>query len=283
MSRVYFHSPSGTAELYGSERAYMGVLTNDLALGVLDPEGYGRPEHLIKLMPEGHDLSKIMRSPHWAKWFRTKFSVGSLGDDLFQYQGQPIETFALALNTALVIGNDPLKLMARLHGQCEIHAHIHPSNRHWVALIIERGLEVGLYRQGQGWEDVRTFLDSSDTEPVVTSYSVTDGFPNQYVAEWQPPIDLSVNLMPHHFSDEEWAELDLDDRTANAHDLWYELPGEERWEAAMRGLTTGRKGAALEIKPENWDSFRFVHKLSAFDLVADDWEDRVRQALGVSA
>lgn len=279
MSRIYFHSPSGTAELMGSERAYMGVLISDLALGVLSPESYSRPEHLMQLVAQDHDLRKVMRSPHWTQWFRTSFSVG--WSELFQYQGQPIETLALALNTALALGNDALKLLARLHGQCEIHAHIHPRNRMWVAKIIDQGVNSGLYRPEQGWKDVRAFLAASNVEPVVTSYSVTDGFPNATIADWQPPSDLSQNLAPTYYSDEEWAATDLETRAEYARDTWYELPVEERWETAMRGLTATRGG--LEIKPDNWETFRFNHKLSAFDLVAADWEDRIRTALGVEA
>jgi transposase len=34
MSRVYFHSPSGTAEILGSERAWLGSLVSDLSIGL---------------------------------------------------------------------------------------------------------------------------------------------------------------------------------------------------------------------------------------------------------
>jgi hypothetical protein len=36
----------------------------------------------------------------------------------------------------------------------------------------------------------------------------------------------------------------------------------------------------LEIKPDDWDDFRFTHTLSALDLRAQDWEERARRALG---
>ena len=31
----------------------------------------------------------------------------------------------------------------------------------------------------------------------------------------------------------------------------------------------------LEIRPEDWPTFRFTHRLSAFDLLAENWESRL--------
>ena len=36
MSRVYFHSKDGTAELRGSERAYAGCMCEDLMIAAVD-------------------------------------------------------------------------------------------------------------------------------------------------------------------------------------------------------------------------------------------------------
>jgi hypothetical protein len=42
MSRIYLNSPSGRAELRGSERAHMKILCDRLALAVFEPGTYGR-------------------------------------------------------------------------------------------------------------------------------------------------------------------------------------------------------------------------------------------------
>ena len=43
---------------------------------------------------------------------------------------------------------------------------------------------------------------------------------------------------------------------------------------SLRGSAKG-----LEIKPDDWGSFRYAHQLSVLDLMADDWEERLRLAL----
>ena len=82
------------------------------------------------------------------------------------------------------------------------------------------------------------FLRRSDDESVVTSYSVCDQFPNRFVAEWEDDYD---------------------------GDEWYELPSETRWEMAFSKIRDSDRG--LELKPDNWDAFRFGHGLGAFGLI----------------
>jgi hypothetical protein len=42
VSRIYFHTPDETAEVKGSERAYMRMLAADVALAVLKPDYLSR-------------------------------------------------------------------------------------------------------------------------------------------------------------------------------------------------------------------------------------------------
>ena len=45
------------------------------------------------------------------------------------------------------------------------------------------------------------------------------------------------------------------------------------WEQAFAALHA--LGEGLELRPEDWESFRFTHRLSAFYLLAEDWESRL--------
>lgn len=188
MSRIYFHSQHGEAEVSGAERAHMGLL--------IDPN---------------HE---------------------TLRDD---------RAFGRLLTEACQRGDD-WRLIARLHGQCEIHAYVEGEDRDWLAGIIEGALASGLLREGfdttidpnSGWRKVIDLLRSRDDEPVVTSYSVCEGFPNLTLVRqeetWQP-------TRPSWEPGEEW----------------YDLPAEEQWATALAALRKkDERGSWLRLQPANW-------------------------------
>lgn len=135
----------------------------------------------------------------------------------------------ISLNTAIAVGNDALRLGARLHGQCEIHCYVEGPNRAWLAGIIEAGRESGFYRESMGWESVCGLLRRRDDSPVVTSYSVTEQFP-----EFRGGADDA-------------------------------LTDEQRWE---QGVTELRADWSLELKPENFATFRFGDGATVFTPLA---------------
>lgn len=245
MSRIYFHSEHGTAELRGSERAMMGTFCSTLlvaALGI-DRAWVSDAKRFRKLLPADHytqagDDDAFLRS------LKTWVCVG---DGEFGVTTKT-EPFTAALNTALRIGGDAVKLMARLHGQCEVHAYVEGPNRAWLANIMERGREWKIFRPRQGWETVIQLLRERDDCPVVTSYSVCQQFPNPSIAGWR------------------------DDREGDA---FYELPHDERWSRALNGLRTS--GGGLEMRPDTWTEFFFGDGVSGFtvweELIASDGEN----------
>jgi hypothetical protein len=161
------------------------------------------------------------------------------------HNGELLSNLSLVLNTVLVVGNDPLCLYARLHGQCEIHAYVEGPNRTWLANVIRDGLEYGVYRPEAGWESVVTLLRNREDEPVVTSYSICESFPNRDVADWVPP-----------------GEANEDD---DAHeDAWYDLDADERWRLAMTALRVDTE-SLRELQPENLRG-PFRHEKTMFDL-----------------
>ncbi|RCG31933.1 hypothetical protein DQ384_05155 [Sphaerisporangium album] len=287
MSRVYFHTPTDEAELLGAERAHAGVLTHDLAAQhitpVLDPLG--------ELTAHG----RLVGTPRAQLADRFNLYARTGGTpNLLIWHGRELRASSLMLNTALELGDDGVKLMARLYGQCEIHAYVEGPHRAWLADIMERGLATGVLRRGMGWEGkpdhphgkgrgVIPLLRSRDDEPVVMSYSVCDGFPNPVAWDWEPPAEWR----PPSWTAEEWAELDGDDqedyRASAVDEAFGALPSDERWRIAMGALRARSKAGLLELTPDGWDDFCFGHELSLFDLQADDWRDRVERALDAQA
>lgn len=264
MSRVYFHSPSGEAVLRGSERAWCDSVVRDIALGILGDRG-----------PFGDQVDKIrqlIKRDHWIVreggpgearfWDDFKLSMNGFSGDLLEWKGQPLSSFSFRLNTALLLGNDTVKLMAYLHGQCEIHGWIAGEDRDWYADLVKTGLRSGLLRKDMGWNDVLDLLTSRDDEPVVTSYSVTDSFPNPEIAGLVP--EPGPESDGH---DELWTR-------------WEELSDEDRWEQAFAGIMAREKpNSSWRWSPDVFATQKFGHELTFLDLLAPDVLDRVERAL----
>ena len=167
-------------------------------------------------------------------------------DGKFFVDARPIESFEVSLNSALAIGNDVIRLMARLHGQCEIHCWVEGKNRSWLASIIRQGLTTEILHQKVGWQEVASFLDSRDDCPVVCSYSVCEYFPNRFILPEGHRL-LSLN------DDDAFDEFDA-------------LSNKDKWSICMEGLRSSND--CLELTPEYWEGFRFGSRLSIFDIRA---------------
>jgi hypothetical protein len=279
----------------------MGGLCSDIALGLLNLSWHG--EVLDGLLTDRSPARGPWNGDHlrWVSDIHTRLRVGFGFDEPLKWKGQPLQAFSLILNTACQVGSDAVKLAARLHGQCELHAWVDGPNRAWLADIIQAGLHSGVFRKGiwyqdvpngpkdkwsdQGWGDVIALLRERDDEPVVTSYSVTDRFPNRSLTTWNPP-PMPENWKPQFWEAEDWAAQSGEERAEyydeHAQDLWYELPVEEQWRLAMDGLRADT-ASGLEMKPDNWQTFRFRHELTFLDLHAVDRDERLDRALGIEA
>jgi hypothetical protein len=231
VSRIYFHSIEGDEiGVRGSERAYFGGLISEIALAVLQPSSHNM-ERYKKVFPANSYVA-LSDEREFERNFRLWLRVGSDREG-FSMNGKNIDTFEVALNTAYVVGSDPIKLATRIHGQCELHCFMEGPNRAWMAEIIKVGLKSKIYRANQGWEEVISLLEMTGDSPVVLSFSGGDSFPDQSSADYH-------------------------------NDDWYDLPDSQRWEMGMAGI---RKERGLEIKPDNWNEFFFSHGITAFDVV----------------
>ncbi len=222
MSRIYFHSIDGDAEVRGFERGYASILAEQFVFGVL---GWDQiyDETRIRAMvdiPKGHysDAPERHRTvQEWVSSLKTAMSVNpGSGPQLRGPRGlDPL--WAVAANTINNIGSDAWVFAIRLHHQCEIHAWIPTEEQPWFADVIRRGRTEGILRQDAGWEAVADLLDRQ-TGPVATSYSVCEAFPDMGQAisngVWRPSVA---------YGDED-----------GAWEEWDALPVEEQFDIGFR-------------------------------------------------
>ncbi len=234
MSAVYFHSPEeeGVA-VRGSERSMFSGLCHEMLMAAIGPifDCEDRPCWTRGLFPKDHYLQSVKRE-HYERSLSTALSVDH-GKLLLP---EPVDGFILALNTALAVGSDAMKLAARIHGQCEIHGWMLGKHRAWVADIVKQGIVAGLYRKGAGWEDTVKFLRKTSRSPVVMSFSVCESFPNAHVAGW-----------------------------GDRQEEFDNLSDKERWRIAFSKL---KKDNGLQLCPERWEwpKLHFSPKVNGFDL-----------------
>ncbi len=237
MSAIYFHSEYDTVNLHGSERAHMASLCNNLMLAAIGNLEYAK-DWLIPLLPPNN----YALHDHRGVEAGLALYLGGMDSKLLVNK-KFVDTFTLSLNTSIILGSDPVILLARLHGQCEIHCWVDGPNRKWLAHIIEDGKKTNLYRKNQGWESVTAFLKSREDGPVVCSFSICDSFPNYNCLPEDHPLKQS--------------------RSEDRYDQFYELPKTEAWKQCFRGL---QKQQSLELCPNNWKDFYFDSGQSVFTL-----------------
>lgn len=247
MSSIAFHSKDKTVRVGGRERAMMGKLVNDamdMATNIHGRFYSERDEHPLRPFIAGY-----FSNYHGRQWTEcASMAFNGIMDDAFAtIEGVRYGLWQVSLNSALVLG-DAMWLTARLHGQCEIHAWVDGPNRKWLASVIERGLDTGIFReetQGyEGWRKVIEMLLADDSGPVVTSYSVCESFPNAHVAGWKPTEIVD--------GEADW-------------DAWYNIPQDQRWDMAMEALRKAE--GCLELKP-NDHGFHFgAHNVNGWQLM----------------
>jgi hypothetical protein len=185
VSRVYFHSPSGDAELRGSERAWLSHVARGPSAGAWDldsSDALERAAEILAMVPEVPDgphganyLHTYLREAQardarnkaaYAQWTPGTPFVGRTDyEPLHQLvralkvalrvegvrlmvAGIELHSSNVDLNTALVAGSDPVRLAAKISGWCEVHCWVEGSDRAWLAGIIDQGLKTGIYRRG---------------------------------------------------------------------------------------------------------------------------------------
>lgn len=240
MSRITFESKERTVEVRGSERFHAAYLIEKITAVFLDLET--NQKLLAKAIPASHYLNRINpASPQWANDFEMAFRSGLN----LEVDGKPISSFILGLNTASAVGGDAIKLLARIHGQSEIHGYVAGKNRHWMADIIENA-PADVLRPNSGWEDLVELLRESEDGPVVMSYSITENFLSTVGTDWVGEVFSQQEVEDEEAVNENgytaWEQLEED---------WDDLDSDTKWDYAMKWLeANGSSG--LEITPDVW-------------------------------
>lgn len=191
MSRVYFHSPTTTAELHGSERAWLRHLAQgpaDAAWNLDTFDAVDRAKQILDMVPEapegefgGNYLHRYLRealeqeSTNKAAYEGWRPGQPLRGPTSHEPQGRlaaslrtrlhgegvtlnvagvQLHSRNVGLNTALVAGSDPIRLAAKIDGWCESHAWVDGPDRAWLADLIDQGLKAGVFRRGFWYSDV---------------------------------------------------------------------------------------------------------------------------------
>lgn len=281
MSSINFTTRAGEARVGGPERFSMAIICSDMLLMAV--RGL-TPAYIVKIMTPGHYLyeqaQRVLEAkvnpPPEASYAGTlaykaeqafeeslKIFFRSCFDDDEPFPG--FDLFSITLNTALALGSAPVKLGARIHGQCEIHCWVDGPDRAWLADVIQEGRTIGLFRDEMGWEAVLELLRASDADPVVLSSSVTDDFPGTHLAAGlEPPVP---DLQGRKYEDLSAAEKEANDTAwEDREEAWEALTDDQRWDMSMQALRD--LGNGLQIKPADFTGeFQFDNGATGFDLV----------------
>lgn len=183
MSRLYFNSPSGTAELCGAEFHHLRSvahaiaepfwrihdlpdITDLLSLAVRDPRGDTHLfEQLTKAQAEHAENQRLWAAKQPGRFPPTRYDeqralrqsvklalTSSSPLDL-EIAGVRLGAAEIRLNTALRLGNDVVKLVVKLAGWGESHAWFDGKDRTWAADLIDQGLKTGVLRDGIWYVD----------------------------------------------------------------------------------------------------------------------------------
>ncbi len=259
MSRIRFHSPEQETEVSGAERYYFNSLCSEAFLSAADLRAKHKSEKdydwLKPLLPES---AYFIKSPLHGRFVEDLETWAYSGDLMGETDGILIDgerhgLFSLQLNSAYVIGGDALKLAARIHGQCEIHCYVEAPNRLWLASVIEQALEDNTFREGirghpMGWHNVISHLRDGGNTPVVCSYSVCESFPNPFMVPGLADPETCSGI-----DEDKWDKCD-------------------QWALCMEALRNKNINSELELKPNDWQTFRFSGGKSGFDLRAQKWK-----------
>lgn len=259
MSRVYFHSFDDEAIVRGSERAHMSIVISDIMMAAIGNPRYAK-EWLQPLFPPGHYMRDIADEYRFEQSAKSALSAG--WKPLVLPSGKKVDLFTLALNTALVMGGDTVKLFARLHGQCEIHCWIEGrKDKQFIADLIKKGREQGLMRENEGWEDVVALLEKPDDSAVVCSYSVCEQFPNWGML----PDDHDLKVKYREAKEKNDGDADCDE-CYKISDQFYDMSHEDQWEECMKTLRASADG--LRITKKGWEKFFYGDGTTALNLRA---------------
>lgn len=274
------HSPTQGITVAGPRMHHIGAYLARLCASALGLDLFqvylDDPGRLKRLLPPGAPPVTVEKLPDFYQTLADYllFSTDCL---LHPATGQRLDKRDIILNTALVSGSDPVRLLARLDGCMGRVNYVEGHNRNWLASLLEEGLDSGvlLRFRGQGdeespWAALAAFLRTRNDEPVIVSDAEGgDAFPTaQFGAPFVPPslAGASVTWSPTPGVRPDWRDEDplwLQWKAA----VWDRLSLADQWAYALQGLRQF-ESHELELRPENWRTYRFGDGYNAFQLLA---------------
>lgn len=246
MSHIAFHSKHhDTVKVRGTERAHMSILITDMAAGML-PRGLGQVHPLINIVPKNARgwWEPRLQGQGVDEWVR--IYLMSISDNKLKFNGELHHVTETVLNTIMAMESDIMSFMAKVWGTCETHGWFPPEDHSYFAKVIRKGRELNILRADAGWEAVAEMFEAELSDPIVMTYSVTDGFPNPYILG-VPELDWDT-----------WGEGRDDD------DLWDE---------AMDAL---RATPYRKISKETLHGEWFLDAATLWDAVASpEWKENL--------
>lgn len=102
------------------------------------------------------------------------------------------DRFQTTLNTILLIGSNPMKLIAKIHAQCQMGCYIPLESVSFVCKTIEEGIASGLMLSDRlDWLRISAFLKKA-TSPIILSFSVSSVL-SYYKGEYDEECDISFD------------------------------------------------------------------------------------------
>ncbi|WP_189041021.1 hypothetical protein [Micromonospora sonchi] len=250
MSYIAFHTVEQTGYISGAERAHVDILVRDTAAQHRrNLFGHDSPERPSLLRKAVNWRTDILDGDDFDQWSDTAIAVDDGQLHAILPGGPTAErTLSIDLNTVITHGTPAVQLAAHISAHCEVHAFIEGEDRAWFADQIDAAVQAGVLRQGMscyrqraghpnGWAEVAELARSTDSGPIVMSYSVCDWFPNKDIAAWP-------DSLPDQDEDPDGFDA--------AEQSWIALTPAERWEQAVAGLRRKAETAwLLRISPDN--------------------------------
>ena len=243
--QIVFHSQTGWEVAPKEVREFADQLIANLLYGALELWEPGR--QLDAYHGVLGRMLYVKRKRQYEPWFPnsgigfTPIVLNSLGRnraDEYRFKlGRAYDTVrTVQLNTALRIGNDIVKLLARIQGHGEEPCFVEARNAKWLASIIMRGIAHQWLFEEDGWLPVVSMLERT-RDPIVITGTLDFANVDFVKGAW-------IGLLPK--------------REAHKHKS-------KRWRACITAL---REQPRLELNPKTWEDYCFGSGIDALKINA---------------
>ena len=256
MSYLTFHTRTEDIRLTGVEVQHISAQAIEVLTGILAND-YGPVRRALGVAGSGAPLTHL----------RYLIGAGIVGipTGLPQRPTLPVDLFNLALDS-WVVRHPEARPLAWLYHGCGRHVWVAGPDRILFADRLQVALDMGLARPGMadpaggirigdlvlpggdrvGWEEIITWLRAG-SDPVVTSVSVADPWPNRYL-----PVDAGV-----------WHPNPIEDDDQGDDDPWDRLDHTTQWDLCWQALRKIQPSRQWRPDDETWWSPYTLDRLDA--------------------